>query len=151
MPFHITPFAAVAMVGFVVVSVVIGAIMAGAGGWRALAEMYPAGAGLANGAEEERFRFSSLRTTGGPLGTATYESCVTIGVGDRGISLALWAPFRLWHPAVFLPWNAVDGSRQVEHMAGPVTEISVRGKGTLQFVGRAGSAVARRLPSLSPR
>ena len=64
MPFHITPFAAVAMVIFVLFSVLVGAFMAGAGGWRALAEQYRAGAVLPNGGDEERFRFASLRTAG---------------------------------------------------------------------------------------
>ena len=145
MPFHISPFAAAAMVAFTVVSILVGALMAGAGGWRALAAAYPADATRGNGAEEERFRFASLRTAGGSLGTATFESCVNIGVGDRGISVALWAPFRLGHPPIFVPWNGVESSRRVEHMVGPVTQVTVRGGGTLMFVGRAGAAIARRL------
>ena len=150
MPFHITPFAAVAMVVFIVVSVLIGAFMAGAGGWRALAERYRAGAVLPNTGDEERFRFTSLRTAGGAIGLATYESCVMVGVGDRGISLALFAPFRLWHPPLFIPWEAVEGCRRMEHIAGPVTELRVREGGTLTFVGAPGTAIARRLESDRP-
>ncbi|HYC31537.1 MAG TPA: hypothetical protein VEB59_04565 [Gemmatimonadales bacterium] len=150
MPFHLAPFAAAAMVLFAAVSVVLGGFIAGAGGWRALAERYPAGATLGNGAEE-RFRFASLRTSGGALGTAAYGSCVMIGVGDRGISLDLWAPFRLWHPALFIPWAAVEGCRRLAHMVGPVTQVRIRGGETLTFAGRAGEAVARRCPVELPR
>jgi hypothetical protein len=40
MPFNIAPHAAVAMLVFIALSVLVGAAMAGAGGWRALAERY---------------------------------------------------------------------------------------------------------------
>ena len=146
MPFHMTPFALAAMAVFIVGSVIVGAAMAGAGGWRDLAARYPVPPGAPPDEGGERFRFSSLRTAGGTIGTATYESCVTVGVGARGISLALWAPFRLFHPAMFIPWTAVERCRRVDHMAGALTQLDVRGGGTLSFVGRAGASIARRVP-----
>jgi hypothetical protein len=60
MPFHIGPHAAVVMLVFIAVSVLVGAAMAGAGGWRALAERYPAP--VTTPSEEVRYRFSSIRT-----------------------------------------------------------------------------------------
>jgi hypothetical protein len=78
MPFHISVYSAAALVAFAVVSVLIGSALAGAGGWRALAVRYPAPS--TPPADEERYRFSSLRTASGVIGMATYGSCVTVGV-----------------------------------------------------------------------
>jgi hypothetical protein len=140
MPFNISPYAAVAMLVFIAVSVPIGAAMAGAGGWRALAERYPA----LNTAplKEERYRFTSIRTGGGLLGTATYESCVMVGVSPQGLSLALWAPFRLLHPPLFLPWEALESCRSIECLWGKATLLTVRDGGNLTFTGRAAVAIA---------
>jgi hypothetical protein len=141
MPFHITLPAAVAMLAFVAVSVLVGAAMAGAGGWRALAERYPAVPAIA--LEEERYRFTSIRTGGGLLGTATYDSCVTVGVSTGGISLALWAPFRLFHPPLFVPWEAVESCRVLELPGGNLTQVTVHHGGSLTVSGQAAVAIRR--------
>lgn len=116
MPFHISLHAAVAMLVFVAVSIFVGAATAGAGGWRALAKRYPELS--ATSLEEERYRFTSVRTGGGLLGTATYNGCVTVGVSTQGISLALRAPFRLFHPPLFIPWEACRVGGPSSCMAG---------------------------------
>jgi hypothetical protein len=125
---------------FIAVSIVVGSALAGAGGWRSLVSRYPARPGLGPG---ERYRFSSLRTSGGMIGTASYGSCVTIGVGEEGISFELWAPFSLFHPPFHLPRGAVERLRIVEMPGGTVTHFEIRGGGTLTVAGRAGAAIAR--------
>lgn len=140
MPFHISPYAALLV--FVAVSVLVVGVMAGAGGWRALAARYPVPA--APPLDEERYRFTSIRTGWGLFGTAYYGSCVTVGVGSRGLSLALWAPFALFHPPMFLPWEALESCRSVEWpRGGPLTQITVRDGGELTVTGRAGAAIFR--------
>jgi hypothetical protein len=141
MPFSISPHAAVAMAVFIGVSVLVGAAMAAAGGWRAWAEHYPAA--MATVPEEERYRFASIRTAGGLLGTATYNSCVTIGVGPEGLSLSLWTPFRLFHPPLFIPWEAVTSCRIIAHYGGDWTHLTLREGGSLTVSGRAAAAIAR--------
>lgn len=128
-----------AMIAFVVVSAVIGSALAGAGGWRKLAERYPA---RMAGTSGERFRFTSLRTSGGLVGMATYNSCVTVGVGEEGVSLELWAPFRLFHPPLFIPWSAVEHWRVVPYPPGELTQIRVKADVSLSIGGRAGAAIA---------
>lgn len=141
MPFHLTLPAAVALIGFVAVSVLIGSAMAAAGGWRALAGRYPAP--ITPPAREERHRFTSMRTAGGAIGVARYESCVTVGISPLGISLALWAPFRLFHPSLLLPWDAVETWRAFEVYGRHWTEIIVRGGGKVTVYGRAAQAISR--------
>jgi hypothetical protein len=142
MAFHITPYAAVALLVFVAVSLVVGAAMAGAGGWRALAERYPAP--VAPPLDEERYRFTSIRTGGGVFGTAYYGSCVTVGVSSRGLSLALWAPFRLFHPPLFIPWEALEGCRRIEHYRrGPWMLVTLRDGGDHTVTGQAAAAISR--------
>ena len=125
MPFDISLRAAVAMLVFMA------------------AERYPAGA--ASDPEEERHRFATLRTSGGLVGTSSYAGCVTVGIGARGLSVALWAPFALFHPPFFLPWSAVEGWRTVEFPGGHrAVQLTVRDGGSLAFYGRAGAGIARR-------
>lgn len=133
---------AVAMVAFAAVSIVIGAAMAGAGGWRALAACYPAPQTAP--VAEERYRFTSLRTGGGFLGTATYRSCVTVGVSGRGISLALWGPFSLFHPPLFIPWEAVESCRATAVYGSHTTQLTVQHGESLTLHGKAAAAIARR-------
>lgn len=148
MPFYISPHAAVAMLVFVAISIFVGAALAGAGGWRALAERYPVP--VAASSEEQRYRFTSIRTAGGLLGTATYNSCVTVGVGYRGFSLTLWAPFRLFHPPLFIPWEAVENCRSIEHYWGKWTQVTVRDGGSLTVTGRAAAAISRHAVERDP-
>jgi hypothetical protein len=140
MPFHIGPSAALAMVIFAVVSAIIGSALAGAGGWRELAARYPAPA--VPPPDEVRYRFSSLRTAGGFIGVATYESCVNVGVSARGISLALWAPLRLFHPGLLVPWDAIESCRSSEVYGRRSTRFTVREAGSVTVYGRAASAIA---------
>jgi hypothetical protein len=141
MPFHISGSSAAALVAFAAVSVLIGSALAGAGGWRALAVRFPAPS--TSPADEERYRFTSVRTASGIIGMATYGSCVTVGVSDRGISLALWAPFRLFHPALLVPWDAVEECRAVAVYGQHWTNVSVRAAGSVTMYGRAAVAIAR--------
>jgi hypothetical protein len=69
MPFQISPYAALAVL--VAITVVFGRIMAAVGGWRALADRYPIP--VTPSLDEERDRFSSVRTGWGLLGTAAYQ------------------------------------------------------------------------------
>jgi hypothetical protein len=142
MPFHLSLQAAVAMLLFAVVSVLIGAALAGAGGWRSMAERFPAPP--QSPLDEERYRFTSIRTAGGLIGSASYESCVTVGLSPRGISLALWAPFRLFHPSLLIPWDAVEACSAVVLYRGHATQVTLRGGGRVRIYGRAAQAVVQR-------
>ena len=141
MPFGRSWPVAIAMFAFIAFSVVVGSMLAGAGGWRSLARRYPARPG--GDAGDEQFRFSSLRTSGGMVGTASYGLCVTIGMGPRGIAFELWKPFALFHPPFHLPWDAVERCRVVEWPSGSLTHLEIRDGGTLTIAGRAGAAIAR--------
>jgi hypothetical protein len=134
--------AAIAMVLFAIVSVLVGSTLSGAGGWRALARRYP-GPGDTS-PEPVRFRFASMRTSGGLIGSASFANCVTVEVGERGISLALLPGFRFRHPPIFLPWDAVEQCQTVEAYLHRVTLLTVRGGEALTFFGRLGTEVVRR-------
>jgi hypothetical protein len=66
-----------------------------------------------------------------------------VGVSTGGLSLALWAPFRLFHPPLFIPWEAVEGCRSIEGYLGKWTRVTVRGGGSLTFTGQAAKAICR--------
>lgn len=129
-----------ALLLFVIVSVLVGSTLAGAGGWRALASRFPGTS--TPSPQSARFRFASMRTAGGPVGSASYQSCVTIGVGEQGISLALWAPLGLFHPPILLPWDAVEQCQTVEAYGNRITKLAVRGGETLTLYGRPAAEIA---------
>lgn len=148
MPFHLSLHAAVALVVFMAVSIVIGAAIAGAGGWRALAKQFPLPP--AGAPPEERYRFISIRTSGGIVGTAGYGNCVTVGVCTGGISLALWGPFRLFHPPLFVPWDAVKSCRTIELLGAQAMQLTVEHGESLTVYGRAAAAISRSCASRWP-
>lgn len=129
------------MLIFIVISILVGSAMAASGGWRALAVWYPGRA--TPPPDEERYRFVSMRTSGGLVGTASYSSCVMVGVGSQGISMSMWAPFRLYHPPLFIPWDAVERCRLVEMLGGELVQFAVKRAGTVTVRGAAGTAILR--------
>jgi hypothetical protein len=44
-------------------------------------------------------------------GLAHYRNCLVIGASPTGLYLAVFLPFRLAHPPLFIPWNEVTLSR----------------------------------------
>jgi hypothetical protein len=52
----------------------------------------------------ERFRFKSARMKRG----MNYNNCLTIGVSPVGFSISMPLPFRMSHPALFIPWSEIS-------------------------------------------
>jgi hypothetical protein len=73
-------------------------ILSTLGGWRRLAESFPARG------EPSGRRFSMQ---GGRVGPVKYGGCLTIYSSPEGLYLSVWLPFRLGHPPLFIPWDAV--------------------------------------------
>ena len=68
------------------------------GGWRHLAESFPA-------TDQPRGRRFFMQS--GKVGSVNYGSCLTIYSTPNGLYLSVWFPFRLGHPPLFIPWSAV--------------------------------------------
>jgi hypothetical protein len=73
-------------------------VLSTVGGWRRLAESFPV-RGQPSG---RRFNMQGAR-----VGQVHYGGCLTIYSSPDGIYLSVWPPFRLGHPPLFIPWNAV--------------------------------------------
>jgi hypothetical protein len=137
MSFQIFPY--VVLLAIVAGSVVVGGVI---GGWRAMAERYPALAVAP--LNEERYRFASMRSGWGLFWSSYFGNCVTVGVSSRGLSLAVWAPFSLFHPPLFIPWEALEKCRRIEHYRqGPWTLVTLREGGDFTVTGQAAEAVFR--------
>ncbi|MCG8589224.1 MAG: hypothetical protein MJE66_08030 [Proteobacteria bacterium] len=67
------------------------------GGWRELAQVYPA-RGTASG---ERFRWRSAQLRAG----CNYNNCLTFVSGPAGLQLSLPFVFSFRHPPLFFPWS----------------------------------------------
>jgi hypothetical protein len=73
------------------------------GGWGALASKYRA----TSVPDGKRFWFQSAT-----LGSMKYGSCLTVVVGSAGLYLAVFAPFRMGHPPLLIPWTELHGLRE---------------------------------------
>lgn len=80
------------------------------GGWHALAKSYrkeETTFRIADSSDGERFRWASL-SMGPPLFPTNYGNCVTVFVGERGIGVRVMPLFRVLHPPLLIPWNAIE-------------------------------------------
>ena len=72
------------------------------GGWNRLAVQFRAPADPA-GPQGRRFGMQS-----GKIGWATYSNCLTIHASPEGLRIAVWPIFRIGHPPLFIPWQAIQ-------------------------------------------
>ncbi|MFO1488794.1 MAG: hypothetical protein U1F65_09975 [Verrucomicrobiota bacterium] len=68
------------------------------GDWRRLAKIYSA-------KDKPHGRCFSMQR--GTVGFVNYGSCLKIYTTPQGFYLTVWPPFRLGHPPLFIPWDAV--------------------------------------------
>lgn len=138
MPIQLTGRPVVLMLVFAGVAIVWGSWTAGAA-WRSMAARYPLPGRRFT--PDERFRFVSLRTTNGLLGGVTYRNCAEVELNERGLQLSMWAPFRMFHPAMLIPWDAVKRWERKFTPWGDAAVIELEDEGGLILYGRAGAAV----------
>ena len=138
MPINLTGRMVLMMLGFAGVAIVWGSWTAGAA-WRALSSRYPISGRRFT--PDERFRFVSLRTMDGLLGGANYRSCAEVELNERGLLLSMWAPFRLFHPPMLIPWEAVTQWERKLTPWGDAVVIELKNEGGLILYGRAAEAV----------
>jgi hypothetical protein len=89
---------------FVAAWVGISYLVAYAGGWAKLAELYPDQSNSFDGATF-RFRSGTMRSA------ARYDNVLTIGANSRGLYLGVIFLFRAGHPPLFIPWNEIEVAR----------------------------------------
>ncbi|MBM4070661.1 MAG: hypothetical protein FJ271_17155 [Planctomycetes bacterium] len=76
-----------------------------AGGWRAVARVYPA-SGPPTG-----IRFGMQRCQFGWVG---YNGCMTMHVSEEGLRIEVWWIFRFGHPTLLIPWSALHVHQVIE-------------------------------------
>ena len=117
------PWALIALFPFfwVAVSALIGLIS----GWTRLSETYR---------HEGTFSGKTWRSRSGAMRWGMgYSNILTVGANEKGLYLAVFVPFRIGHPSLFVPWSDVVmvGSKgwlvkQTELRFARVPEIPVR-------------------------
>ena len=101
-------------------------LLSAAGGWRRLAESFPA-RGKPSG------RLFSMQS--GKVGLVSYRSCLTVYSTPEGFYLSVWLPFRLGHSPLFIPWHAVhnETTRRFLWMETVVFDVGSPSIATLQL------------------
>lgn len=114
------------------------------GGWRRLASAHPGG----DPARFERsFEFQSLSL--GLLGG--YRGCVTVRLGPEGIWMRPILFFATFHPAVEIPWSAIERCEVRRQFFVEGTDVTlVDGGATIRFLGDSGAAIRREFAVRSP-
>lgn len=74
-----------------------------AGGWRQLSKSFPA----RDQPSGKRFFGESAK-----VGLVAYNRCLTIYTSPEGIYLSVFLPFRLGHPPLFIPWDAMHNASE---------------------------------------
>lgn len=77
----------------------VSVILAHVGGWQELATVYRAGSSF----EGKRIGSQSASMRGG----TGYRNVLTVGLNTSGVRLAVFFPFRLAHPPLFIPWSEI--------------------------------------------
>lgn len=72
------------------------------GGWSRLAQYYQA---------SSKFEGKTWGFRSGRMGITNYSGCLTIGVNDYGLYLAVFPLFRVGHPPLFIPWYDITTSK----------------------------------------
>ncbi|HEY7373221.1 MAG TPA: hypothetical protein VIF57_13750 [Polyangia bacterium] len=109
------------------------------GGWRALAQRFPA-TGPRAGAMWS-FTSATFRTRLLPV---HYGNCVTVAVGDAGVRLGMLFVFRAMHPPILIPWSAIDSvGRQAGSLHRRAAVLAIRDfDRRVVLYGNAGEKVA---------
>jgi hypothetical protein len=73
----------------------------------------------------------------------SYNNCIVLGLGDAGIHLRTWLPFRFRHPPLLIPWAQVESCTFGRFFFRRAAVLQVRGTGTrIRIYGTPGQAVA---------
>lgn len=81
---------------------------------------------------------------GGNIAPANYRHVITAGLGDAGIHLRMGSMFRAFHPALLVPWDAIENVSQKAAVIGHYTAVECRSLPRLVFFKALGDAVRDR-------
>jgi hypothetical protein len=106
-------------------------------GWRSLARQFHSSVPPSG----DRFRFAT-----GSLGRGffpvSYSNCLTLTVGGEGIHLAVFFPFRPFHPPLFIPSAMIESAVEKRSLFFGYTRIRIRDHWpSLTIYGRAGRRI----------
>ena len=131
--------APLSLVLFVVLWMLVVAVVARIGGWRALAERYE---DPGSAEPERRHRFQSVVLRRVALIPARYRGSVHIGIGAAGLFLTPVLVFRFQHPPLLIPWTAIARCEEGSLLGLRWVAVEVRdATPTLRFYGRMGEEV----------
>lgn len=74
-------------------------------GWQALAEKYPGG----GQADDPMVRWKWWQSMG-MRARCSYNNCLILGISPKGLALRMPLVFRIGHPPILLPWQAIESA-----------------------------------------
>ena len=92
-------FAAIFPLYFVGLWCAISFVLSRISGWGLLSQRFRASEAFYG----EKWGWQSAR-----LRWCSYNNCLTVGANEAGLYLAVQLPFRLFHPALLIPWREIE-------------------------------------------
>jgi hypothetical protein len=142
------PGPATAILFFLLFSIIwccVIAAIACIGGWRELARSFPAEQTtfrISGADDEQRFHYASM-SMGPKYFPTNYGNCLTIRVSGEGIDVKVWPMFRVLHPPLRIPWQAIQRcERETFFLAFQRTAICLENqRDAVRFYGAAGKKI----------
>jgi hypothetical protein len=92
--------------------------------------------------EGEPFRFASGSIGASSWFPVSYRSCLFFTVGETGLLVSVFFPFRFLSPPLFIPWTEVESIDEKRFWFVPHAVIHIRGSATKIMVpGPAGQRI----------
>jgi hypothetical protein len=112
--------------------VTVCALLSYLAGWPALADKYRSDRDIVG----QRYRAVSL-SMGRFVGGVNYSNCATIRLNEEGIALSVQFLFRLFHPPLFIPWEAIVSCEETKVWFRRATRLEIRDpENRITFYGR---------------
>ena len=92
-------------------------VIARVGGWRYVAQRYPAGPDPPAGVTF-RFRNGGLSAFG-----TGYRNCLNVTVAREGLYVVPMFPFRVFHTPALLPWSCVGSIKEIRFLGWRTLEV----------------------------
>ena len=122
---------------FVTLWLCVCALLAHLSGWRSLSTLFRANAGV--GGEEFRFCSGSMGSSNWfPVG---YRNCLCVTVSEPGLGLSVLFLFRVFSPALFIPWEKVESVEEGRVWLVRCAMVRIRGMSTrIGLQGKSGES-----------
>lgn len=113
-------------------------------GWYALSKTYSRRTTTPTPGQTFGMSSMSVRSASSLFGAlpARYNNCLSITVGQQGIDISMFPLWRLLHPPLLIPWNAIESCTEAQDWLSRYVQVTlVTSQKQFIFHGKAADAI----------